>query len=88
MSVSRRNGLYPNSGAFKGSRSQSVLLILQRIARLFIDNGKKAPGTLIKYKAKDGYEGKDDLVVLEIGSSGMAFQRIAHIVVHKRSKSK
>jgi hypothetical protein len=51
-------------------------------------NGKKAPGTLIKYKAKDSYEGKDELVVLEIGSSGMAFQRIAHIIVHKRTKSK
>jgi hypothetical protein len=51
-------------------------------------NGKKAPGTVLKYKAKDGYEGKDDLVLLEIGSGGMAFQRIGHIIVHKRSKSR
>ena len=51
-------------------------------------NGKKAPGTSIKYKPKDGYEGKDDLVVLEISPGGMAYQRIAHIIVHKRSKSR
>src|SRR5205085_9346270 len=32
MSVSRRNGLYPNSGAFMGSRSQSTER-LQRLQR-------------------------------------------------------
>jgi hypothetical protein len=51
-------------------------------------NGKKAPGISIKYKAKDGYEGKDELAVLEISPRGMSFERIAHIIVHKRSKSR
>jgi hypothetical protein len=50
-------------------------------------NGKKRPGTAIKYTSKDGYVGTDDFVVLEL-VGGFAVERTMHVVVYARKANK
>lgn len=61
-------------------------LLLPKDSPRFHCSGKTAPAVAIKYTAKKDYMGTDELAVLELTSSGIAYQWIAHIIVHKRSK--
>jgi len=63
-------------------------LLLPKDSPNFRCSGKTAPAVAIKYTAKKDYMGTDEFAVLELTPHGIAFQWIAHIIVHKRSKSK
>jgi opacity protein-like surface antigen len=48
-------------------------------------NGKKVNGIAVTYKSTNGYQGADDLEVLELGPLGFAVERIIHVNVHGRT---
>src|SRR2546430_11945354 len=84
----------PRTGAemqiMKGPEHGTAELVLgDEIVNLTKDNdrfhcnGKKRPGTAIKYTSKDGYVGTDDFVVLEL-VGGFAVERTMHVVVYAR----
>jgi len=51
-------------------------------------NGKKRPGTLIKYISKDGYVGPDGYVMLEFLPGGMVVETTMHIIVYARKANR
>jgi hypothetical protein len=63
-------------------------LLLPKDSANFHCSGKTSPAVAIKYTAKKDYIGTDEFSVLELTPHGIAYQWIAHIIVHKRSKSK